>query len=487
MTIESLHPYDHTWSGQAHRRDPDTLSEALILTANVDVNLKTMILDEMTNDAEPSRVADDKELLEKIRDRSARIGVIGLGYVGLPLCVESARSGFEVHGFDVNDAIVDGLNRGTSHVLDIDSGEIQKLVNAGRFTATDDFRLLSSMHIIVICVPTPLNKTGDPDLSFVASATSAIVQNARIGQLIVLESTTYPGTTREIVCKALRDSGFHDGEDIFVAYSPERIDPGNREFGLRNTPKVVGGVNPISTTVASEFYLAFTDRVISVSDPETAEMTKLLENTFRSVNIALANEVSLMCELMEIDVWEVIEAASTKPFGFMPFFPGPGIGGHCIPLDPSYLAWKMRTLDYTARFIQLATEINTSMPAHVVDQVADRLNANGRSVQGSRILLIGMAYKPDIADIRESPSLDVAKLLARKGAALFFHDPHVPSVEVDELYLTSSELTPTLIRAADCVVILTAHFAVDYEMIRSNSTTVIDTRNALRMHLGAVD
>lgn len=414
----------------------------------------------------------------KITSRGLTIGVVGLGYVGLPLAVEFAQSGFRVLGFDVMQDRVDSINAGISHVGDIGSEVLSELVSAERFEATTDMSRLAECDAISICVPTPLSKTKDPDTSYVLSATEEIAKTLRKGQLIILESTTYPGTTREIILPELERTGLSLGQDFLLAFSPERVDPGNKNYGIRNTPKVVGGMTESSTVLATALYGEIIDKVHPVSTPEAAEMVKLLENTFRAVNIGLANETALMCDRLGINVWEVIDAASTKPFGFMPFYPGPGIGGHCIPLDPFYLSWKMKTLDYRARFIELAGEVNSEMPRHVVTKIAEALNESEKSLKGSDILVLGVAYKPDIGDPRESPALDIIELLRQRGARISYSDPYVPSVRIGDHVFSSVPLENDRLQNADCVVIATNHSAFDYQRIHDFAQMVVDTRNS---------
>src|SRR5688572_25410614 len=380
-------------------------------------------------------------LLQKIERRNAKIGIIGLGYVGLPLAVEFARAGFKVVGYDVSERVVKSINSGQSHIGDVSSATLSALVKEGKLEATTDAARLGEVDAVSIAVPTPLAKTRDPDMSYVLAATQTVARTARPGQVICLESTTYPGTTRELLQPAMEARGLVVGQDVFLAFSPERVDPGNERWNTKNTPKVVGGITADCGEVASALYSACIDRIVTVSSPEAAELTKLLENTFRSVNIALVNEMAIVCDKLGVDVWEVIDAAATKPFGFMRFTPGPGIGGHCIPLDPHYLAWKMRTLNYKTRFIDLAGEINSEMPAFVVDKVADALNDERKAVNGSRVLVIGVAYKRDIDDIRESPALDVIRLLESQGADVSYHDPHVPSFQEEGIRHESVPLT----------------------------------------------
>jgi UDP-N-acetyl-D-glucosamine dehydrogenase len=418
-------------------------------------------------------------LLAKARDRSALFGTVGLGYVGLPLAMELVRAGFRVLGFDVSQRVVDNLNAGRSHVQDVTSADVAAAVKNGKFSATADLARLSEPDAISIAVPTPLNKTKDPDVSYVLAATESIKQRLRRGQVVVLESTTYPGTTRELMLPALESTGLKVGEDFFLAFSPERVDPGNPKYNTRNTPKVVGGITPNCLQVTLALYQPAIEHLVPVSSTEAAELVKILENTFRSVNIGLVNEMAIVCDKLGVDVWEVIDAAATKPFGFLKFTPGPGVGGHCIPLDPHYLAWKMRTLNYRTRFIELAGEINAGMPEYWVARVADRLNEQGKAVRGSAVLVLGVAYKKDIDDIRESPALDVIRLLERRGATVTYHDPHVPQVREDGVEMRSVPLTPETLRAADCVVIVTDHSGVDYAQIAREARLVVDTRHAL--------
>ncbi|MBM4194499.1 MAG: nucleotide sugar dehydrogenase [Gemmatimonadetes bacterium] len=418
-------------------------------------------------------------LLRRIADREATSGVIGLGYVGLPLAMELADAGFHVIGYDVSDAVVRRLMRGESHIQDVPSRQVAKHVKAGRFIATTDEARLADCDTISIAVPTPLAKTRDPDMSYVIAAAEAVARRARPGMLVVLESTTYPGTTRDVLQPRLEARGLTLGVDAFLAFSPERVDPGNPTWNTKNTPKVLGGITPACTEVATALYESCIDRVVPVSSPEAAELVKLLENTFRSVNIGLVNEMAIVCDRLGVDVFEVIDAAATKPFGFMRFTPGPGIGGHCIPLDPHYLAWKMRTLNYKTRFIDLASEINSAMPDVVVRKVADALNDEGKSVRGSRVLVLGVAYKKDIDDMRESPALDVIRLLQERGAAVSYHDPHVPVLREDGHEMQSVALSDAAIRGADAVVVVTDHAAIDWKRVAANASLVVDSRNVL--------
>ena len=417
-------------------------------------------------------------LLDRIHDRTAVVGVVGLGYVGLPLAMEFAKAGFHVIGYDVSERVVSRLMAGESHIQDVPSAEVAAFVRSGAFDATTDESRLHEADGISIAVPTPLSKTRDPDMSYVISATEAASRQAHSGMVIVLESTTYPGTTREILVPLLEKRGFTVGEDLFVAFSPERVDPGNPVYVTKNTPKVVGGITAACTEVATALYGSCIEQIVSVSSAEAAELTKLLENTFRSVNIGLVNEMAIVCDKLGIDVWEVIDAAGTKPFGFMKFTPGPGIGGHCIPLDPHYLAWKMRTLNYKTRFIDLASEINSQMPAYVVEKVAHALNDERKAVNGSTILVLGVAYKRDIDDLRESPALDVIRLLEEQGATVTFHDPHVPCIREDGHVRERVELTDERLASADAVVIVTDHRAIDYQRVMDHASLIVDTRNA---------
>ena len=418
------------------------------------------------------------ELLQKIKSRSGTVGVIGMGYVGLPLAVEFAKGGFTVIGFDVSDRVVKTLMRGESHIQDVASEDVAKLVKAGKLIATTDASELRKADAVSIAVPTPLVKTRDPDMSYVLAAAQTVAENAHPGLLIVLESTTYPGTTRELLQPRLEELGLVVGKDVFLAFSPERVDPGNPVYHTKNTPKVVGGITPVCSEMAAALYATVIDTVVPVSSPEAAELTKLLENTFRSVNIGLVNEMAIMCDKLGVDVWEVIEAAGTKPFGFMKFTPGPGIGGHCIPLDPHYLAWKMRTLNYKTRFIDLASEINSEMPAYVVEKVARGLNQDRKAVNGSRVLVMGIAYKRDIDDVRESPALDVIRLLEEQGAEVVFHDPYISTFREDGHVRHGIEkLTKEEVQKADAIVIVTDHRNVDYQFLMDNATLIVDSRN----------
>jgi UDP-N-acetyl-D-glucosamine dehydrogenase len=421
-----------------------------------------------------------RELAKKIHDRTARVGVIGLGYVGLPLGVEMAKEGFHVTGIDIDRQKVDSVNAGISHVLDVPNETLLTLVTDGKIKATQSLASVENFDTVSVCVPTPLRKTKEPDLSYVIAAAEAIRNHLQQGQLVVFESTTYPGTTKEVVLPILEKTGLRVGSDFFLAFSPERVDPGNAKYTTRNIPKVIGGMTPACVELAAMFYSQFIDNVVRVSSPECAEMVKLLENTFRSVNIALANEMALLCHKFKVNVWEVIEAAKTKPFGFMPFYPGPGLGGHCIPVDPYYLTWKARLNGGEPRLIELAAQINDQMPAFTITRIAEVLNERQKSLKGSKILGLGVAYKRDTSDIRESPAIEVLHGLREKGALVQYSDPYVSVLELREGNLQSVSLKPVTLRSMDCVVLLTDHSIFDYEMIASNSAIIVDTRNALK-------
>ncbi len=418
-------------------------------------------------------------LLEKIENHTARVAVLGQGYVGLPLAMEVARSGYNCLGIDVSTATVENLNRGVSHILDVGAQELHEAIDSNRYVATADYSMIAHADVISICVPTPLRKTKDPDVSYIQASVAAMKPYLKqTGVLIILESTTYPGTTNELIADELECERLILDENLFVAFSPERVDPGNPTYGLKNTPKVVGGVTPQSTALIAAFYERVVDHVHCVRGSREAEMVKLLENTFRAVNIALVNEMLLMCDRMEIDMWDVIQAASTKPFGFMPFYPGPGIGGHCIPLDPTYLSWKAKSYGFYNRFIELATDINGNMPRFTVQKLSKIMNEQGKAIKGSRVLLLGMAYKPNINDLRESPGLDIWQLLALEwGADVVYHDPYIPHIsqfQSDSIELTDDELART-----DVVVIVTNHKDIDYDYVCQNTPLVLDTRNAV--------
>jgi len=421
-----------------------------------------------------------RTLIERIRARQARVGVIGLGYVGLPLVVEFARAGFDVTGFDVDAGKADAINAGQSYIPDVAASDLAALSASGRLRATTDMSRLGTMDAIDICVPTPLRKTKDPDLSYVVHAVEAVAATLTRGQLVILESTTYPGTTDEVVAPMLTARSLTPDVDYFLAFSPERVDPGNARFNTRNIPKIVGGIGPASTEAAAALYGATVEQVIQVTSTRVAEMVKLLENTFRAVNIGLVNEIALMCHKMDIDVWEVIDAAKTKPFGFMPFYPGPGLGGHCIPIDPFYLSWKARQSGFECRFIELAGQINGSMPEYVVQLVGEALNSVRKPLNGSRVHLFGMAYKPNVGDVRESPALDVLELLTRQGATVSYTDPYVATLRHGSQTLQSLPQADALAAAADCYVVCTNHDQFDYAAIGTSGALVVDTRNALK-------
>jgi UDP-N-acetyl-D-glucosamine dehydrogenase len=421
-----------------------------------------------------------QDLMAKAEDRSAVCGVVGLGYVGLPLAVEMARAGYKVVGFDTKESVVETVNAGRSHVGDVPSETLSDFTTAGQIVATGDMSQLADVDVVAICVPTPLNKTRDPDVSFVIAVADSLSKTVRRGQVVILESTTYPGTTRELLLPRLEETGLKVGEDFFLAFSPERVDPGNPTWKTRNTPKVLGGVTETCTKVIHALYEPVFDQLVLVSSPEAAELVKLLENTFRTVNIGLVNEMAIVCDKLGVDVWEVIEAAATKPFGFMKFTPGPGLGGHCIPVDPHYLAWKMRGLNYTTRFIEVAGEVNSEMPAFWVRKVVESLNDQAKAVRGSRVLVVGVAYKKDIDDTRESPALDIIRLLLQQGADVAYHDPFVPELREDSVSLDSVQLTAERVRDADCVVLTTDHSQLDFDLLCKESRAVVDTRNALK-------
>ena len=417
------------------------------------------------------------QLLERIEGKTARFGVVGLGYVGLPLCVAIADAGYEVLGFDISRGVVDKLNAGTSHVEDVSSDVVARMREAGLFEATAESERLAECDIVSIAVPTPLSKTRDPDVSFVVAASRSVADALRPGQVIILESTTYPGTTREVLLPLLEETGLSVGEDFFLCFSPERTDPGNEVWQVHNTPKVLGGITPACAELGRKAYGSVLETVVPVSSTEAAELTKLLENTFRAINIALVNEMAQVADRLDVDVWEVIDAADTKPFGFMRFTPGPGIGGHCIPLDPHYLAWKMKTLNYRTRMIEVASEINAEMPEYVVEKVRDALNEHRKPVRGSRILILGVSYKRDIGDVRESPAIDVMEMLEAQGAEITYHDPYVPELRDEGIDRSSVELTDEALESADCVVIITDHSSVDYRRVVDRAPLVVDTRN----------
>ncbi len=421
-----------------------------------------------------------QRLSDRILNKTAHLGIVGMGYVGLPLALEFAKAGFRVTGVEVNQERVAALQSGQSYIPDVSSAELQVLLSDGRFQATSDSEVLQTVDTVSICVPTPLRKTKDPDLSHVMAAVEVIRRYLHPGELIILESTTYPGTTDEVVLPILEESGLKVGQDFFLAFSPERVDPGNQRYTTRNTPKIVGGVTPECTHLSRTLYEQAVETVIPVSSTRVAETVKLLENTFRSVNIGLVNEIALMCQKLGIDVWEVIDAAATKPFGFMPFYPGPGIGGHCIPIYPFYLSWKARQNGFEPRFIELAGQINTRMPEYVVEKITEAMNQHGKCLKGSRMLIVGVAYKKDINDVRESPALDIMSLLKQRGVQIAYHDPYVPQFQLEGMDLQSQDLAEEIIRNYDCVVIVTNHSSIDYKKLVLSAQLIMDTRNSLK-------
>ena len=420
------------------------------------------------------------ELLKKIEARQAIVGIVGMGYVGLPLAVAFAQQGFRVIGIDVDDSKVTALNEGRSYIEDVADEVLRPLIINHQLRASTDYVDLADADAISICVPTPLRKTKDPDVSYIISAANSIARYGGTGKLIVLESTTYPGTTDEVILPRLISNGDQVGQDVFLAFSPERIDPGRTDYTIHTTPKVIGGVTPDCLEAALALYGTVVDNPVPVSSTATAEMVKLLENTFRAVNIGLVNEVALMCDKLGLNVWEVVQAAASKPYGFMPFYPGPGLGGHCIPVDPHYLSWKLKTLNYTARFIELAAEVNSHMPDYVVNKVAEALNEDCKAVNGSRVLILGVAYKPNVSDVRESPALDIIHLLQERGAQVSYHDPYVDDLTHEGFDLQTVELTDEGLQTADCVVIVTNHASYDWQQIGNQARVIVDTRNAMQ-------
>jgi UDP-N-acetyl-D-glucosamine dehydrogenase len=432
-------------------------------------------------------VSTYESLSGKIDRRELVCGVMGLGYVGLPLAVEMGRAGLQVLGFEVSERVAALVNAGESHIKDVKGADVASLRRSGKLEATTDMSRLGECDVISVCVPTPLGKTKDPDMSYIVAATEAIVERLRPGQLVVLESTTYPGTTRELMLPRFESNGLQVGKDFYLCFSPERVDPGNARWHTKNTPKVLGGVTAQCTELGGRIYKLFIDNVVEVTSPESAELAKLLENTFRMINIGLVNEMAMICDRLGVDVWEVIEAAATKPFGYMKFTPGPGLGGHCIPLDPHYLAWKMRTLHYKTRMIELAGEINTEMPAFWVGKLQDALNDAGKPLRGSKVLVLGVAYKKDIDDLRESPALEILDLLTNKGVIVSYHDPYVPEILADGhtpagAVGVSVPFTDAALEAADAVMVVTDHSSIDYGRVCKNAKLVIDTRNACARH-----
>ncbi len=427
-------------------------------------------------------MTDREVLIKKLQDKTAKVGILGMGYVGMPLAVVFAQAGFTVLGIDPDQHKVDTFNRGISYIQDVPSEVVAGLRQGGKLDMTADFAALEDMDAVSICVPTTLGKFGDPDMSFILSATEQLAKYVHKGMVVVLESTTYPGTTRELMLpKLTHESGLKVGEDLFICFSPERVDPGRTDWTTLNTPKVIGGITPACAEVANAWYSGAIKTVVPVSSAEAAEMAKLLENTFRMINIAMVNELAIMCERLGVSVWEVIDAAATKPFGFMKFTPGPGLGGHCIPIDPLYLSWKMKELNYTAKFIELASEINSNMPRYTVSRIMDALNERGKALKGSRVLVLGVAYKPDIDDVRESPALDVIALMKKKGAIVSYHDPHIPQIhhEHEGWKMDSVPDVMDCVRDSDAVVIVTNHSSYDYSAILENAKFIFDSRNAL--------
>ena len=421
-------------------------------------------------------------LIKKFQDKTAKIGILGMGYVGMPLAVAFAEAGFNVLGIDPDQRKADTFNKNISYIQDVPTETVVRLKQAGKLNMTTDFAALKELDAVSICVPTPLRQTGDPDMSFINSAADQLAKYVHKGMVVVLESTTYPGTTREVMIPKLTEtSGLKVGEDIFICFSPERVDPGRKDWTTLNTPKVIGGITAACVEVAEAWYGGAIKTIVPVSSAEAAEMAKLLENTFRMINIGLVNELAIMCERLGVDVWEVIDAAATKPFGFMKFTPGPGLGGHCIPIDPLYLSWKMKEMNYNARFIELASEINTNMPRYVVSRILDAMNDRGKILKGSKVLVLGVAYKPDIDDVRESPALDVIALLKKKGAEVSYHDPYIPQIhhEHEGWKMDSVKDAMKAVKESDAVVIVTNHKAYDYQAILAQAKFVFDSRNAL--------
>jgi UDP-N-acetyl-D-glucosamine dehydrogenase len=420
------------------------------------------------------------ELKKKILNKKARIGIIGLGYVGLPLAVTFAKNGFKVFGIDIDKRRVEKIRKGESYILDVPQSELAVVKKTGNLSVTTDFSVIKRLDAVIICVPTPLYKTREPDVSYIVSAVRHIKKHMKRGQIIVLESTTYPGTTEEVMLPVLESDGMKEGKDFYLAFSPERVDPGNPKYDTKNTPKIIGGISKDSTELAKALYEEAIDTIVPVSSAKVAEMVKLLENTFRIVNIGMVNELMLMCDRLGINVWEVIDAAKTKPYGFMPFYPGPGVGGHCIPVDPIYLSWKARMHGFEARFIDLASHVNSQMPHHVISKVAEALNERKLPLKGAKVLVLGVAYKKDVKDLRESPALEIVEMLDHKGADISYHDPYLPFLKINDIDLKSVKLTKETLKGADCVVIVTDHSNVDYDFVAEHSKVVVDTRNVLR-------
>ena len=421
------------------------------------------------------------KLQNKIKDKTAKIGVVGLGYVGLPLAIEFVQAGYNVTGIDIDENKINLINRGENYIKDVNNNLLKKAIQGNKLSATTDFSIVQNLDSISICVPTPLNKQKDPDISFIISVMEKIKNYIHSDMIIILESTTYPGSTKELILPYVKNNKFEIGKNFFLCFSPERIDPGNKDFNTSNTPKVIGGITEKCTEIGASIYEEIVNKVITVSSTETAEMVKLLENTFRAINIGLANEIAIMCEKLGVNVWEVIDAAATKPFGYMKFSPGPGLGGHCIPIDPHYLSWKLKTLDYDARFIQLAGEINTNMPNHVLNLISNSLNDNHKTLNASKVLIIGVAYKKDINDTRESPALDIIQLLKNAGAKIDYYDPNVPKLLYNDISLDSiTILDANNLKNYDICVVLTDHSNIDYEMVSKHCELIIDTRNVFK-------
>lgn len=421
-----------------------------------------------------------EDLRSKIVSKKARLGIVGLGYVGLPLALEFVHAGFRVEGIELDEAKLERIKKGLTYISDVPQSDLKRAVDSGQFDAGNSYQVVSNLDCVSICVPTPLRKTKDPDISYIMAASEGIRPFLHPGMLIVLESTTYPGTTEEVLVKAFEQDSLEIGKDIYIAFSPERVDPGNPHYKTRNTPKVVGGVTSRCTEVAKLLYEQAVEQIVPVSSAAAAEMVKLLENTFRAVNIGLVNEIAIMCDKLGVSVWEVIKAAATKPFGFMPFFPGPGLGGHCIPIDPLYLSWKLKMLNYNARFIELASEVNTQMPEYCVQKIRQALNQNKKCVNGSRILMLGVSYKRDTADVRESPALDIMRLLESDGAQIDYYDPYVPELALDGTRRTSIDIGPDELASYDLVVLVTDHTCFDYKMIQRHAPLLFDTRDAFK-------
>ena len=419
-------------------------------------------------------------LINKIKSKDMKIGIIGMGYVGLPLAVEFAKNGFKVIGIDIDKDKINKLNRGKSYILDVEDNILLNLIKNKTLAATNDYNILKKLNAIIICVPTPLSKTKTPDISYILTAVKEIKKHLQKSQIIILESTTYPGTTREIILPELESTGLKAGKDFFLAFSPERIDPGNKKYTIKNTPKVIGGITPTCTELSKTLYKQIIDNVVPVFSTDSAEMTKLLENTFRAVNIALANEIAIMANKLDVNVWEIIDAASTKPYGFMSFYPGPGIGGHCIPIDPLYLSWKLKTLNYNAKFIELASSINSYMPNYVIEKIINILNKYKKSVNGSKILILGVAYKKDTNDYRESPALEIMEKLYDLGARIYYNDEYIPELHFKNKKIYFTKLNKKILTKADCVVIITDHSYYDYKWIVNNASVILDTRNATK-------